>query len=205
MNAPSANTRKRLRDLLAAHLDELQSLNHSPKTLRSIRYNTLSFLKWLEDTCRVRYVDQLRGRHLTVWLKHLSVYRTSKGRALKPRSVNKKIEVVRGFVRYLARDGYLPRTLADRLQYVKEPNVLPTSVLTHAQIKRLLDVVDTSQAQGYCDRTMLELLYSSGIRVAELLGLDLDGLDLPNATALVMGKGRKQRVVPIGPNRHPVH
>ena len=132
-------------------------------------------------------MDPLRGRHLPVWLKHLSTYRTTKGRALKPRSVNKKIEVVRGFIRYLAREGYVQRTLADRLQYVKEPGLLPTSVLTHAQVKSLLDLVDTSQAQGYCDRTMLELLYSSGIRVAELLGLDLDSLDLSNATELLRG------------------
>ena len=190
--------RHHLRDLLAAYLDELQSLNHSPTTLRSIRYNNQSFLGWLEETCRVRHVDQLRGRHLPVWLKYLSTYRTSRGRALKPRSVNKRIETVRGFLRYLAREGYVHRALTDRLVYVKEPSILPTSVLTHAQVKSLLDVVDTSQAQGYCDRTMLELLYSSGIRVAELLGLNLDGLDLPNATALVMGKGRKQRVVPMG-------
>ena len=193
-----SNPRKRLRDLLAAHLDELRSLNHSPQTLKAIRYGNLGFLRWLEQTSRVRHVDQLRQRHLPAWLKHLTTHRTSKGRALKPRSVNKRIEVVRGFIRYLAREGYVHRGLTDRLLYIKEPSILPTSVLSHAQVKNLLDVIDTQQALGYCDRTMLELLYSSGIRVAELLGLDLDSLDLRNGTALVMGKGRKQRVVPMG-------
>ena len=91
-----ANHRKRLRDLLAAHLDELRSLNHSPTTLKAIDYGNRTFLTWLEQSFRVRYVDQLRERHMPAWLKYLNSYRTSKGRALKPRSVNKRIEVVRG-------------------------------------------------------------------------------------------------------------
>ena len=198
MSTRPANTRKRLRDLLAAYLDELRSLHMSPMTIRSITYGNLGFLDWLEKTFRVRHVDELRPRQLTAWLKHLSEYRTSKGLALKPRSINKRIEVTRGFVLYLAREGYVQRSLADRLPRIKEPSVLPSSVLTHVQVKRLLDRVDTNQAQGYCDRTMLELLYSSGIRVGELLGLDLNHLDLRNGTALVTGKGGKERVVPLG-------
>lgn len=197
-HANPARGKKRLRDLLTAYLDFQRSLQVSPYTIKGIRYGANGFLLWLEQTCRVRYVDELRRRHIPAWLKYLSGYRTSKGFALKPRSVNKRIETVRGFLSYLTREGYVQRSLLEVLLYVKEPSLLPTSVLSHAQMKKLLDAVPTDEAEGYRDRTMLELLYSSGIRVAELLGLNLDGIDLGSGTALVMGKGRKERVVPMG-------
>jgi site-specific recombinase XerD len=117
---------------------------------------------------------------------------------LKARSVNKEIEVVTGFLRFLLEAGLVPRALARRLKYVKEPHMLPGSVLTHTQARRLLDSVSTDTADGYRNRTMLELLYSSGIRSVELLGLDLGDLDLASRTAVVLGKGRKERVVPYG-------
>ena len=94
--------------------------------------------------------------------------------------------------------GHLQRVFLDALTLVKEPNLLPTSVLTHAQVKRLIAVIPTGNPCGYRDRAMMELLYSTGVRVAELLTLRMPDVDLNNATAVVMGKGRKQRVVPIG-------
>ena len=191
-------TRKRLRDLLAAYLDSRRALNMSPHTVKNARYSIQSFLLWLESQSSIRYVDQLRHRQASAWLRHLNAYRTSRGRPLKPRSINKKIECVMGFMRYLTAEGYAQRGMVDAFEYVKEPSFLPGSVLTHEQMQKLLGVVSTQDAVGYRDRTMLELLYSSGIRVAELLGLDTDHLDLKYATAMVTGKGRKQRVVPIG-------
>jgi integrase/recombinase XerD len=84
------------------------------------------------------------------------------------------------------------------IQPVKEPFFLPGSVLTHEQMRRLLDMVSTDTPDGYRLRTMLEVLYSSGMRIAELLGLDLGDVDFANATAKVLGKGRKERLVPVG-------
>jgi integrase/recombinase XerD len=66
------------------------------------------------------------------------------------------------------------------------------------QVKKLLGVIDTTAPDGYRDRTILELLYSTGIRVGELIGLNCEDVDYPNTTMLVNGKGDKQRVVPIG-------
>jgi integrase/recombinase XerD len=66
------------------------------------------------------------------------------------------------------------------------------------QIKQMLNHIDTTTPYGYRDRTLLELLYSAGLRSAEILGLNLAELDMVNRTAIVTGKGNKQRVVPIG-------
>ena len=75
---------------------------------------------------------------------------------------------------------------------------MPTSVLTHAQVKKLLAVIDTGTPESFRDRVMLEVLYSTGIRVGELMGLNCEDVDWKNATLIVTGKGDKQRLVPIG-------
>jgi integrase/recombinase XerD len=81
---------------------------------------------------------------------------------------------------------------------VKEPDLLPTSVLTHAQVRRLIGRIPSGTPNGYRDRAMVELLYSSGLRIHELLTLKIPDVNLENGTAIVTGKGNKQRVVPIG-------
>jgi integrase/recombinase XerD len=101
-------------------------------------------------------------------------------------------------LRYLAGRGLISTALAEAPVYVKEPKLLPSSVLNHAQVKQVLKGVDTTNAAGYRDRAMLELAYSSGLRAGELLGLNVADVNLTEATAIVLGKGEKQRVVPIG-------
>jgi len=183
---------------LADCLDHGRALGRSVVHLRVTRFQALVFLRWLRDAHQVTTADRLRREHLDAWTKHLAARRTAKGLPLKPSSVNRQIESVRGLLHWLAVRGVVPAALVEAIAYVQEPQLLPTSVLPHAQIKKLAAKIDTTSAEGFRDRTMLETLYSSGVRAAELLALDVADVDLANATALVMGKGRKQRVVPIG-------
>ena len=156
------------------------------------------FLRWLELAQAVVTLAELRAPHLRQYLQHLIERANRLDRPLKPRSVNKFMDSARHFLRYLAEQGHLPKTWPELLERIKEPKHLPTSVLTHEQVKALLACVDTSTNLDYRNRTMLELIYSAGLRAGELLGLNVGDLDLPNATALVTGKGDKQRVVPVG-------
>jgi len=189
---------KTLLDWLTDYLAHGQSLLLSRYSLRSARYHGQAFLDWLETAAQVTTADRLQTVHLENWQKHLAGHRTGRGLPLKPASLNKQIESLRGFFKYLAGHGVIPLALSEKLQYVKQPHLLPSSVLDHAQVKTVLKAVPTTDAQGWRDRAMLELLYSSGIRAGELLGLNVADVDLTSATALVMGKGSKQRVVPIG-------
>jgi len=142
--------------------------------------------------------DALRQRHLIAWQQYLAERPGRGGAPLKPRSINKRLETARGFLSFLASQGYVQSTLADTLQYVRQPKLLPGSVLEHAQVRKLLSRIPTTDACGHRDRAMLELLYSSGIRVGELLGLDVHDIDPRNATMRVTGKADKERIVPIG-------
>lgn len=189
---------KLLAELHREYLDWRRALNISPFSIRCMAWNDRAFIKWLAQACRVETADHLAKVHLETWLKHLAAHRTYKGHPLNPRSINKKVENARGFIRYLIMFGYAPHGLMDVLLYVKEPKNLPTSVLMHAQVRKLLAKVPTHSSQGYRNRAILELLYTSGIRAREILGLNVGDINLQTATMMVTGKGRKQRVTPIG-------
>lgn len=105
---------------------------------------------------------------------------------------------LRSLSHYLHELGYITRDLSRHLQYIREPHLLPHSVLTHAQVRQLIRKIDTGAPTGVMDRAAIELLYSSGIRVGELEGLALTDVDLEQGVARVIGKGRKERFVPIG-------
>lgn len=189
---------KTLSSLLVDHLDYQKALNASTWTMQTVRNNNRRFIKWLVEKYQVETADQLRKDQLEDWQKHLAAWQTKKGTPLKAKSINRSIDTTRGFLKYLASHGHIDARLVDALQYVREPQTLPGSVLTHHEVKKLLSRVDTTSPENYRNRVMLEMLYTTGVRIGELLGLDVEDVNLNLATALVMGKGRKERMVPVG-------
>jgi integrase/recombinase XerC len=131
---------------------------------------------------------------------------------LSPRSIQRRLSAVRSFYEFLLRDerggggpaGVGRRRRGARLTYnpaheVRAPKAtrrLPPT-LDADQMARLLEI-DAQGPLGVRDRALMELLYSSGLRLAELVGLDVTSLDLKDRTVRVLGKGRKARIVPVG-------
>jgi site-specific recombinase XerD len=183
---------------LEAHLDRRRSLNQSSLTVRNARYNLLAFLDWLGRAHQVFEAGQIRQEHADGWLSHVAGQGTTSGVPLKPRSVNKKILFARIFLSELERQGLIGGHVPGRLEMLKEPRMLPGSVLKDDQVRKLIAAVDTTIPSGFRDRVILEILYSTGIRAAELLGLQVADIDLTAGLARVMGKGRKERMVPVG-------
>jgi integrase/recombinase XerD len=106
---------------------------------------------------------------------------------------------VRAFFQWLARQHHLLYNPASELELPKQQQRLPRHILSVAEVEQVLNACDTSEALGLRDRAMLETLYSTGMRRAELTGLRVDDLDLNRGTVFVrQGKGAKDRVVPIG-------
>ncbi|MGQ0658812.1 MAG: tyrosine recombinase XerC [Chromatiales bacterium] len=117
-------------------------------------------------------------------------------RGLSGRSLQRLLSAVRAFFRFLVRRGEVPHNPADLVRAPKAPRHLP-KVLDVDQAARLMAIGDEDEF-SVRDRALLELMYSSGLRVSELVGLDLADVDLHAAEVKVLGKGRKQRVVPVG-------
>ena len=117
-------------------------------------------------------------------------------RGLAPRSIQRRLSAVRSLCRFLIREGELAHEPAAGVQAPKARKRLPTT-LDADTMARLLEF-RSDERLGVRDKAIMELFYSSGLRLAELLGLDLTDLDLRDRTVRVMGKGRKARIVPVG-------
>jgi len=175
-----------------------RSIQLSPATLQTLRVFRKGFVDWLKNSYAVTTADQLRLSHLESWQKYLPTKCTEKGLPIVSRTINRYIAASRSFLKYLVKHGYAPPSFSDALAYVKEPVVLPTSVLTHEQMRQVLSRIPTTRSIGYRNRVILELLYSTGIRASELVRLNVADVDLVNASVRVWGKGNRERIVPIG-------
>ena len=180
------------------YLDYLKSLNYSQRTIKGIAHNLKSFKIFMKESIGVEKVEEISKNNLALWRKSL-ISRTNKdGLPIKPSTVNKNIANVKCFLRWLAKQGLVSKVLEESIEYVIEPKMLPLPSIEHSKIKKAFEKIDTSTVEGYRDRTILELMYSSGLRASEITGLDVSSVDLKNGTIKVFGKFRKERMVPIG-------
>jgi integrase/recombinase XerD len=121
--------------------------------------------------------------------------RMAKG--IQSRSTARALSCLRGLYRYLLRENMISEDPTLQIQSPKLGRPLPGS-LSESEVERLLAAPDVKTAIGYRDRTMLEVLYACGLRVSELVGLRLTDVNLRQGVVRVMGKGSKERLVPLG-------
>ena len=115
----------------------------------------------------------------------------------KKSSVARKLSALRSFFKHLMKTGVVTDSPADKVATPKQDKPIP-AYLTVDDMFRLLDGIHDSSLSGLRDRAMFETLYSTGIRISELSGLDLDRVDRAGGVIRVLGKGNKERVAPIG-------
>ena len=152
----------------------------------------------------IAFAGRERGTREALQPKHLDLdlirgflgelYRQGQARA----SVARKVSALRTFVRYLRREGWIESDPAALAVAPKREQKVPAH-LSVDEMSRLLDAPDASTPLGRRDRAILELFYASGIRLSELVALDLEDVDLSGRMVRVMGKGRKERIVPFNP------
>ncbi|MGE0445516.1 MAG: site-specific tyrosine recombinase XerD [Vicinamibacterales bacterium] len=138
-----------------------------------------------------RAVDTLSRQDLEAFVRDLM----AEGRS--PRSVARAVACYRGFYRFLVIDGRLPASPAEDLRPPRAWKVLPR-YLSVEEVDRLLAQPDVATPRGLRDRALIELLYATGMRVSELLGLRPADINLEASYLTCTGKGDKQRIVPIG-------
>jgi integrase/recombinase XerD len=123
--------------------------------------------------------------------------RTLMGEGRSPRSVARVVASMRGFYRFLALHGHIAASPAVDLQPPKAWQVLP-KFLSAEDVDRLLNAPDVSTPRGLRDRALIEILYATGLRVSELVHLRPGDLHLDAGYLTTLGKGRKQRLIPVG-------
>jgi len=150
-------------------------------------------LQALAKFCDSQNIDEwsgLDGQHIRLFAAR------SHAGGLAPRSVQRRLSAVRSFFNYLVRENAIRNNPAFEIRAPKGAKKLPET-LDADQMARLLDIPD-GDAVVTRDRALMELLYSSGLRLAEVVGLDISHLDLADRTVRVHGKGDKTRIVPVG-------
>ncbi|MDP2853647.1 MAG: tyrosine recombinase XerC [Smithellaceae bacterium] len=120
------------------------------------------------------------------------------GRKLKKVSINRKISSLRAFYKYLLREGIIKSNPAQSVQTPKMEKYMPTFLSVDETFELLNASRDNNSASGLRDQAMLELFYSSGLRLAELAGLNTEDINFNAALVKLRGKGKKERIVPVG-------
>ena len=164
--------------------------NYSPHTVRSYAGDLQQFTSFLQQS-RHQSLSQLRKETLRLYLRSLVE------RGLSTKSISRKIACLRSFFKYLCRRNIVEANPTVALVSPRVERPLPV-FLDENTTAKLLEVPDVSTAEGKRDSALLETLYSTGIRLSELIGLNVPDVNFIQGTIKVRGKGRKERIVPIG-------
>lgn len=176
--------------LLEQFIDHLwMEYGLSENTLSAYRNDLAGFSAWLAST---------QNELISVTSSDIQRYLASKfEHGYKSRSSARLLSTLRRFYAWLLRDKRIDQDPTRLLESPKAERPLPVSI-NEEQVVKLLEAPDTSDDLGYRDRTMLELLYATGLRVSELVNLQLSQVSIEPGVLRIMGKGNKERLVPVG-------
>ena len=156
-------------------------------TLSAYRGDLVQFSRWISD--RGLGVEEARRLDVLDFLTEHAHW--------PPRTLARRLSALRRFYRYLEREGRVAENPCDRIDAPRLGHPLP-GALTEKEVERLLAAPDVDTALGLRDRAMLEVLYATGLRVSELVGLRSEQVNLSQGVLRVVGKGDKERLVPLG-------
>ncbi len=162
----------------------------SPHTREAYRSDLERFVHFLQSR-KVATLNDVSRRHITDFLM------AEKDRDMATSTLARRLVAIKVFARFLQQEGLLDQNVADAMDSPHLWKVLPDT-LTPNEVERLLDAPRADTHQGFRDRTLLELLYGTGLRVSEMAALRVTDLHLDEKYLRCIGKGNKERVVPFG-------
>ena len=184
-----------MRDHLKSFVAYLKLIRHlSPHTVRAYESDVTQYLAFVASE-KDRKISELTALDLdmaSVRNHIVDLNRAGKARA----SVGRKVSSLRTFVKYLRREDVIEHDPAAMAVAPKRDQTIPT-YLSEPEIERLIETPDTGDPLGRRDRAILELFYASGLRLSELVAIDLEDLNISARMVRVMGKGGKERILPF--------
>lgn len=185
-------TLKRLINKYLSHI-EIEK-NYSKYTLRNYRYYLEFFEHWFSKTYEQEYIERLTPEMVSRYRLHLSRLADEKGKPiLSPTTQSYYVIAFRAFLKYLSKRGVKTLT-PEKVDLPKNENH-NIKFLSREQVERLLSQPSISEVDGLRDKAILEVLFSTGLRVSEIAKIDRDKIDLKTREFGIMGKGRKVRLV----------
>ena len=167
--------------------------NYSQHTIAAYQDDLNQFYEFLTKHFSTKSISLSDIDQITIRLFLCELIEVGKSK----RSVARKLAAVRSFLKYLVKKHVIKYNVGINVVTPKLPQKLPV-FLDESSITRMMALPDCSTIRGSRDRALLELLYGTGIRLSELIHLDVADIDFKNDTIKVLGKGRKHRIVPLG-------
>ncbi|MET3139515.1 integrase/recombinase XerD [Undibacterium sp. GrIS 1.2] len=197
-HAPDPASANHLRAYQNAFLDWTLVTGLSEQTAKIRKQALDGFILWCDERSLQQPQDITRPI-LQRYQSHLYHYRKSNGQPLSFNTQATRLHPIVAFFKWLARDNHILHNPASDLVLPKPPRQLPKHLMSVAEIETILNQADIATPSGIRNRAILETLYSSGVRRAELMHLSLYDIDTERGTLMVrLGKGRKDRLIPIG-------
>lgn len=164
---------------------------YSPHTITSYRNDLAQFTRFLEQEFETYHPEQADHNMIRTWIMSLI-----EG-GISTRSVNRKITTLKSFFRFLKRNGYLEENPVNKVMPPRAKSRLPAFI----EEEKMGNLMDSSffgeDLEGVRDKAIISLFYTTGIRLAELIGLKINDIDLDNSMMKVLGKRNKERYIPL--------
>jgi len=179
------------------YLDDLRMRNRTPDAVESRRNELRPFLRWAEER-GLFHPEQIARSILESYQRWLWRYRKKNGKPLGVSTQRQRLGGVKNLFAWFCRKRVLEANPASEIELPRSEKRLPIEALSRSEVETVLGVPDATDPLGVRDRAILELFYATGIRRSELVRIDHEDLDRERGVLAVRGKGRKDRVVPVG-------
>jgi len=181
----------KLSEAKAAFLDHLTHVrNASPHTVRNYGMDLESLKGFLAEDREIGMIDRKTIRRYLAWLAEHDIQK---------RTIARRLSSIRSMYHFCLQKKWLEINPTEDLEHPKLEKKIPPSV-QYAHVQTLFDQPDLHVWTGFRDRVIMELLYSSGLRVSELVAINREDIDFASLLMRLKGKGRKERIIPITPN-----
>ena len=165
--------------------------NLSRNTVEAYLHDICRYLDFVNKIENISILDDIQPTHIRQFIQLLNDLN------LAPTSIRRNFSVIRSYHKFLVDEKYASKNPSELLEAPKLPKKLPT-VLTVHEIERILGAIDDTQPLGIRDKAIVELMYSAGMRVSEVIELKLVNLLANQGLIRIFGKGSKERIVPLG-------
>ena len=181
--------KKTIEETIIEYIDSLIAELHLSKNTKITYEQNLKKYKIYLSKKKITYINDIKRENITTFLE------TLKNSNLKPQTIANYLTAIKNYHKFLLQNNYLSYDIAENIERPKLTKKLP-NVLTLEEVDLLLDIKPVTPFD-YRNKCMLELLYGTGIRISELLSLTTNDIDTINCTVRLIGKGDKERIVPI--------
>jgi integrase/recombinase XerD len=190
-----------VRDSISSFIVHCRVKNLDPKSIKFYKIHLYNFLEFLEIKKKEVSISKITPpllREFILYLQNEKQQRYRKEKGISASGVNRHIKVLKIFFKFLVREGIIEENPARNISMIRTGNKR-IETFTPSQVLRMLEVARRNRSfTGLRDYLLIHILYDTGLRISELLNLRLQDIDFENRTFHVVGKGKKERLVPFG-------